>query len=623
MNPASQPPRLFLSFSNQDREWADRLRGILEKHYAFPIWEDFRIEPGSSWREKIEETLANTSMAVVLVSADYLASTFFMEAELPLLQAAAQSGLGIGWVLLRPCVWEEAPFASWQALLSTTRPLASLEPAEQEVALLKIAGSIEAILRQPASPPTSPNQQVIRWQVRQRFFREALAPGVDLPMAWIPSGTFEMGGPATELGSLEEERPIHSVTCGEFLMAVTPITQEQWRIVAGWPKQDRELDPAPFRHEGGDFPVDSISWQDAVEFCQRLSAHTGRYYELPTEAQWEYACRAGTRSAYSWGDTFSPQLASDAAEVSSLRSSEEASQGQPGSQPAGASTANLWGLRQMHGNLWEWCHDPWHRTYLNAPKTDWPWMDASEDPVTAQAHVLRGGSFADAPQRYRSASRVSSSAGIASECIGLRVCCLPVSTPYRRLFASRSQWRPVVSRSQCEQVFGNPLTNDQYEDLQRCLRRFRILTVPRIRLFLSMVGLVTGGLEQLLQEPAFDAEREVDERPAKRDSEDLLRFRGAGGLALYGRSSYVELAEVLKDPKVIEGAEYVAVHHPFTSAGFIWQKHRMNELLDIAEDPRDIFSILPGPPLRGASDPRLETLGRYQKRAVEALPDPR
>lgn len=309
MNPAPQPPRVFLSCSHKDKEWADRLRGLLEGHsYEFHILDDFRIENRSSLREKIEETLANTSMAVVLVSADYLASDFIMEAELPMLQAAAQRGLDIGWVLLRPCVWEESPFASWQSLFSTTRPLASLDPSEHQMALLQIARSIEAILRQTASPPTPPVQQVIRWQVRQRFFRETLAPGVDLPMAWIPSGTFEMGGPATELGSLEEERPIHSVTCGEFLMAVTPITQEQWRIVAGWPKQDRDLDPAPSRQEGGDFPVDSISWQDAVEFCRRLSAHTGRYYELPTEAQWEYACRAGTRSAYSWGDTFSPQL---------------------------------------------------------------------------------------------------------------------------------------------------------------------------------------------------------------------------------------------------------------------------------------------------------------------------
>jgi formylglycine-generating enzyme required for sulfatase activity len=180
-----------------------------------------------------------------------------------------------------------------------------------------------------ASPRATQRQQpaeawrIMRWRSRHWAHREHLAEGVALTMLRIPAGSFEMGAPETEAESSDRERPVHRVTLGEFLLGQTPITQAQWRAVAAWQRlahEDGELwpesldpdpvaklkDPEPF--QGEQRPVVNVSWHDAMAFCQRLRLRSGKNYTLPSEAQWEYACRAGTTTPFHCGATLSTKL---------------------------------------------------------------------------------------------------------------------------------------------------------------------------------------------------------------------------------------------------------------------------------------------------------------------------
>ncbi|MFM7527418.1 MAG: formylglycine-generating enzyme family protein, partial [Nodosilinea sp.] len=153
--------------------------------------------------------------------------------------------------------------------------------------------------------------QLLRWQSTTQAFIEPLGSGQALTMVRIPAGCFEMGSPDQEPGRDDDEGPVHEVEIQEFLMASTPITQAQWQVVAAWePPSGKDWslplpeNPALFQGEQAQLgkgesnpwqrPVEQISWDEATEFCRRLSQRTGRHYTLPSEAQWEYACRAGS-----------------------------------------------------------------------------------------------------------------------------------------------------------------------------------------------------------------------------------------------------------------------------------------------------------------------------------------
>ena len=154
---------------------------------------------------------------------------------------------------------------------------------------------------------------------KQKFqgYREYIGE-VPLEMFLIPSGTFTMGSPKSEEGSFKDERPQHNVTISEFLMGRYPVTQKQWRAIASRAdlkeKQDLDPDPSKCKEPYQDIdrwqrPVERVNWYEAVEFCQRLSKLTGRNYRLPSEAEWEYACRAGTTTTFHFGETITTDLA--------------------------------------------------------------------------------------------------------------------------------------------------------------------------------------------------------------------------------------------------------------------------------------------------------------------------
>jgi formylglycine-generating enzyme required for sulfatase activity len=248
-----------------------------------------------------------------------------------------------------------------------------------------------------------------------------------LTMLWIPPGRFWMGSPADEAERSEAEGPQHLVQLQGFFLAQTPITQAQWRAVAEWkPRKGEEpwtakLNPDVSRFKGDQRPVETVSWHEAMEFCRRLSQRTGRRYTLPSAAQWEYACRAGTTTPFAFGETISTRLAN-------YDGNEAYADGPKGeyrrqTTPVGMFPANAWGLHDMHGNVWEWCADHWHSNDEGAPDDGRPWLDENVSEETYR--LLRGGSWGAHPRLCRSAYRPDGHPGNRIDVLGFRVCCLP------------------------------------------------------------------------------------------------------------------------------------------------------------------------------------------------------
>ncbi|MGB8698152.1 MAG: formylglycine-generating enzyme family protein, partial [Thermosynechococcaceae cyanobacterium] len=263
-----------------------------------------------------------------------------------------------------------------------------------------------------------------------QFFAEDLGNGVTLKMVSIPSGPFMMGSPDTEARRRDCEGPQHQVTVSEFFMGKYPVTQAQWKAVAALPKVKQDLNPDPAHFKGADHPVETVSWYDAIEFCERLSLQTERQYRLPSEAEWEYACRAGTTTPFNFGDTINT-------DVANYRGQDREYQGTtyPGAYGDGPygkfrqkttpvdyfnyfNAANRFGLCDLHGNVWEWCQDTPHDSYEGAPTDGSAWIDNDND-----FRILRGGSWIYVPAYCRSANRVRYGPSAQYYDIGFRVVC--------------------------------------------------------------------------------------------------------------------------------------------------------------------------------------------------------
>ncbi len=283
--------------------------------------------------------------------------------------------------------------------------------------------------------------QYLRWQSTTQAFLEPLGEGQALTMLRIPAGRFVMGSPYHERGRNDHESPLHEVELQEFLMASTPITEAQWLAVMSWQPGPGETWQLPLfekvdilkseREKLSDYEIDTsqhpmvdISWDEAMEFCLRLTQHTRRNYTLPSESQWEYACRAGSATPYAFGSELTADLASLIQLMPSTIAAEQREEGYIHLTPVQRYPANAWGLHDMHGSVWELCLDHWHQSYSGAPSDGTAWIDA-DAPLTSD-RVIRGGSWDDSPADSRSACRrpltpKTRDLGI----VGLRVVCLP------------------------------------------------------------------------------------------------------------------------------------------------------------------------------------------------------
>ena len=261
---------------------------------------------------------------------------------------------------------------------------------------------------------------VIQRQKQQAYrYIETLPNDVPLEMVAIPAGTFLMGSPEDEPERFAEESPQHEVAVAAFSIGRYPITQAQWKVVAALPQVERDLDPDPSNFKGDNRPVEQVSWLDATEFCARLSAYTGREYRLPSEAEWEYACRAGTTTPFHFGETISSELACYQGGTTYADGPEGENRG--GTTPVDHfGVANAFGLSDMHGNVWEWCQDHWHSNYEGAPTNGSAWLSSDEG---ENDRVSRGGSWYVDPRGCRSACRDWLARGDLYDALGFRVCC--------------------------------------------------------------------------------------------------------------------------------------------------------------------------------------------------------
>ncbi len=269
---------------------------------------------------------------------------------------------------------------------------------------------------------------------QRRYLSENLPGGVALEMVEVPGGSFLMGsseleanrkGYARDLGKqlrervldrLPAESPQHVVKVAKFYFGKFEVTQSQWNAVASLPKVKRELMSDPSQFKGGNRPVEKISWEEAVEFCERLSRATGRKYRLPTEAEWEYACRAGVDAPFHFGQSITTDWANFDGERRFLSSPDGANRQE--TVPAGSlGIANRFGLYDMHGNVWEWCLDGWHENYQSAPDNGGLWQDGA----VTYLKVVRGGGWDSAGVECRSGFRDRLTSTLRMNNLGFRV----------------------------------------------------------------------------------------------------------------------------------------------------------------------------------------------------------
>ncbi len=241
----------------------------------------------------------------------------------------------------------------------------------------------------------SQGKEIKREQKEAQYFSEDLGNSVTLDLVAIPGGTFMMGSPEGE--GYDDEKPQHRVTVPPFFMGKYPITQAQYKQVMG---------KNPSHFQGDQRPVETVSWDDAVEFCQRLSKQTGKEYRLPTEAEWEYACRAGTTTPFHFGENITDKLANYGNNVGETTS-------------VGQFPSNVFGLYDMHGNVSEWCEDNWHNNYQGASNDG-----TARVSEKSSTKVNRGGSWLYGPGDCRSATRSINARDNRSYAFGFRVVCV-------------------------------------------------------------------------------------------------------------------------------------------------------------------------------------------------------
>ena len=244
-----------------------------------------------------------------------------------------------------------------------------------------------------------------------QYFLENLSPGIDLEMVHIPYGEFLMGAPDDEAGRRENETPVRLVKVPNFYLGKYSLTQDQWRSVMG------ELPPMDREFVGGQLPVVNVWLEFALEFLAKLSQKSGRRYRLPSEAEWEYARRAGSTTSFNCGETILIDLANFDGTMPYGNQAPGDFRGR--TTTAGHfGVANDYGVCDLHGNVWEWCADAWHEDYSGAPNDGSAWIADGDQGYRVQ----RGGCWKDPAAKCRSAFRVGDVAHNSENIVGLRVC---------------------------------------------------------------------------------------------------------------------------------------------------------------------------------------------------------
>ena len=424
---------VFLCHNSQDKPAVIEIANQLKANNINPWLDKWHLRPGSSWQDSLEDQIDQIRTAAVFVGNSGLGPwqieeikaflRAFVNRKCPVIPVLLPNApkepklpvflQGLMWVDFREHDPEPLGQLIWgiTGIKPDSPPLIRKKPPEEEKN--KSSYQLKTFLFQTAQINNN-GTEIKRITKNANYFGEDLGDGVTLEMVAIPGGTFIMGSPENEEGYHSSESPQHEVTVPPFFMGKYPVTQQQWRVVAALPKDKIDLKSDPSYFKGDNLPVECVSWNDAQEFCARLSRMANKTYRLPTEAEWEYACRGGTTTPFYCGETISTDLAN-------YNGNYTYGQGQKGqyrekTTEVGIFPANPFGLYDMCGNVWEWCEDGWHENYINAPADGSAWTSLSTEDM-----LLRGGSWSSGARRCRSADRSGNSRDIRLNHYGFRV----------------------------------------------------------------------------------------------------------------------------------------------------------------------------------------------------------
>jgi formylglycine-generating enzyme required for sulfatase activity len=432
---------VFLCHNSQDKPAVIEIANQLKANNINPWLDKWHLRPGSSWQDLLEDQINEIRTAAVFVGDSGLGPweieevkaflRAFVNRKCPvipvLLPNAPQKPQlpvfleGLMWVDFRQHDPEPLGQLVWgiTGIKPDLPPLIPNKPPREEknkspyqlkifqfqTAQISLTSALLGFVKKP---------EIKRITKNADYFAQDLGNGVILEMVAIPGGTFIMGSPENEEDRSSDESPQHQVTVPSFFMGKYPVTQKQWRAVAALGKVNIDLESDPSYFKGDNLPVERVSWNDAQEFCARLSRMANKTYRLPAEAEWEYACRGGTTTPFYCGETISTDLAN-------YNGNYTYGQGQKGqyrekTTEVGIFPANPFGLYDMCGNVWEWCEDKWHETYINAPIDGNAWTSLS-----SELRLLRGGSWVYYPRLCRSAYRLNFSPDYSNNRNGFRL----------------------------------------------------------------------------------------------------------------------------------------------------------------------------------------------------------
>jgi formylglycine-generating enzyme required for sulfatase activity len=420
--------QIFLAHASEDKPAVLVLHERLKQAGYKPWLDEKDLIPGQNWRSVIPKAIANSQLFIACLSQRSIAKQGFVQREfkMALNQYADRPPNSIYLIPLRldECdipdlrqeeyglnlrdlhwldYWEENGFEQLERAITYQFNPEPEEPKKPVIVTPPLSVFNFEIVRVNAK-----GEQINKESKQSQYFREDLGNGITLEMVAIPGGTFTMGTEDEEIERLVKkfnwegfrwERPQHRVTVSSFYMGRYPITQAQWKAIAATAKIDIDLETNFSNFTGDELPVECVNWYEATEFCKRLSRETKQEYRLPSEAEWEYACRAGTTTPFYFGETITGKLANYCA--SNTYAEEAKGEYRQQTTPVGQFPPNAFGLYDMHGNVWEWCADTWHDNYDGAPTNGSAWIENGND----NCSPLRGGSWFNHPYRCRSACR--------------------------------------------------------------------------------------------------------------------------------------------------------------------------------------------------------------------------
>ena len=402
----ADPRKVFISYAKEDWEHALKLYKDL-KSRGIKAWLDREdIVPGQRWKDAIRKAIVGCDYFIALLSKRAITKKGFVHTELKyaveVLESLPRQEIFVIPALLEECDVEDEMLKQlhWAYLY----PSYEKGVADIMRALTRPKISVETQESESEDGVSVAGMEAGKILVVQETVGTAR---VDFEFAFIPPGEFMMGSPEDE-PEREGNEILHKVVLTDgFLMQTTPVTQGQWEAVMG-------NNPSRFKDDGGKLPVETVSWEDATEFIEKLNAAgDGKSYRLPTEAQWEYACRAGTTTAFHTGRC----LSADEANYVGNYPLGGCPKGiyREKTTPVKTFSPNAWGLYDMHGNVWEWCSD-WYGQYEKGEEAINPL-----GPSSGSVRVLRGGSWIDNARNCRSAYRTYDHPGLRIVYIGFRL----------------------------------------------------------------------------------------------------------------------------------------------------------------------------------------------------------